>query len=54
MLKKFLSIFFAAVVMTFASFQNSVEASDVWVGTSPATGWEWLHYDRNYSTLGRQ
>lgn len=40
MLKKFFLILFAAVVMTFASFQNSVEARDIWVGTSPATGWE--------------
>ena len=40
MLKNFLPILFAAIFFTCASFQNSAEAQDIWVGTSPATGWE--------------
>ena len=40
MMKNFLPILFAAIFFTCASFQNSAEAQDIWVGTSPATGWE--------------
>ena len=61
MLKKFLPILFATFILTVASFQNSAKASDIWVGTSNATGWEcyivtesirhWGESDINLATL---
>ena len=38
-MKKFLSIFAFAIILL-SGMNAKVEARDVWVGTSPATGWE--------------
>lgn len=40
MLKKSLLILIAGFVLIFAGAQNKVEARDVFVGTSNATGWD--------------
>lgn len=40
MLKKLLLTALVGLAVIFASVQNKVEAQDVYVGTSPATGWD--------------
>ena len=40
MLKKILLTMTLAFTVIFVSAQNQAEAQDVWVGTSPATGWD--------------
>ena len=39
-MKKILSVILLATIFIFVSGQEKVSAQDVWVGTSPATGWQ--------------
>ena len=40
MLKKIFAVAILGVALIFAGAQNKVEAKDIFVGTSPATGWD--------------
>jgi hypothetical protein len=40
MLKKILAVAILTVALTFNSAPNTAESEDLYVGTSPATGWE--------------
>lgn len=40
MLKKFFAVAILGVALIFAGAQNKVEARDIFVGTSSATGWD--------------
>ena len=40
MIKKIFLVMLVGFAVIFAGFENKAEASDVYVGTSPATGWD--------------